>query len=387
MPYLKGVDLEARNHSFLSEELLCPNVSKTDLSRANMFCNHVVQTVVPTYGDTPQVFTGFENQVGDYSHSMVKFDKKVKLIHIIKKNECNGMYVFQEVKSKKIHVVENKTHGRITEYYGYQLNNDKIHGMTVGETIDEGEIVVHSTSHDDIGNLRYGVNLNTIYSTIDGLNYEDAVVISESAQKKMAYENVEEVVVTINNNDILVNYYGDNHKFKSFPDIGEATRDGILCARRRVNYESAFVELSNRSLKSINFTNDNIFYSKGKVVDIQVYTNIDESILESHVYNNQILRYHKEEQEYHNKVGEILGGLIKGKTCDKHFTPDVSYIYSRSKAMIGKKKWTYEKSEFDGVVIKFTVAYTENVSIGSKISNRYGGKGKLNAPCSSNATM
>jgi DNA-directed RNA polymerase beta subunit len=377
MAYLKNMDVDDKSHKFLAEELLIPNVDKCDLSRANMFTNHVVQALVPNHGETPQVFTGFENQVGEYSQSMKKFDVKMKVLSIIEKNSHNAMYILQEVKSKKVHVVEKRTHGRITEHYGYALNTEVLDTLEEGDIVEPDVTLVHSSSHDEHGSLRYGLNLNTLYATMHGLNYEDGIIISESAREKMTYETVEEIVVTINNNDILVNYFGDNNKYKCFPDIGEFTKDGILCSRRRVNYESAFVDLSNRSLKAINFTNDTIFYAKGRIVDIIVYANVDEETLGAHVYNTQIVKYQQMERDYHERVTAALAPLVEGKECDKHFTPEVAYIYSRSKGIAAGKKWTFEKSEYDGVVIKFVVAYTEKVVVGSKVTNRYGGKGVI----------
>jgi hypothetical protein len=369
VPYLKGIDLSDKSHNFLSEELLQPNSCKTDTARTNMFASHIIQTVVPNEGETPLVFTNFENQIGKYSASYKSFPRKAKLIAVIKRNDLNSTYIFKV--GRKIHSVERKTHERTTESYGYKLHNEVMDKLKVGDIVDPERVLVRSSSHDENMNLTYGVNLNTVFSSMYNATYEDGIIVSESAAKKMNYESVDEIIISVNNNDILVNIYGNNTDYKCFPDIGDYTKDGVLCARRRINYDSAFVELSNRSLKSINYSNDTIFYSKGKVVDIVVHSNIPLEQLESYTYNKQLVKYYKEDLEYRKQIVEVLTPYVEDKECGVDFTPEVSYLYNRSKTILNdESKWTYDKSEFNGIVVKFIMAETKHVVIGSKITNR-----------------
>ena len=78
---------EVNNHSFLAEELLIPNANKVDCSRANMVCSHVGQLLVLDEAETPNVFSRFENQAGQYSSGIKRLKHASKVVKVFSFNE------------------------------------------------------------------------------------------------------------------------------------------------------------------------------------------------------------------------------------------------------------------------------------------------------------
>jgi DNA-directed RNA polymerase beta subunit len=81
------------------------------------------------------------------------------------------------------------------EIYNHHPLNQKsfLHSTAVvrpGQTVRQGDILARSNFTDAKGSAAFGKNLLTAYHVMDGLTHEDAVVISESAAKKLASEQM-----------------------------------------------------------------------------------------------------------------------------------------------------------------------------------------------------
>lgn len=62
--------------------------------------------------------------------------------------------------------------------------------VKVGDRVAPGQLLAKSNYTDDNGTLAIGTNLRTAYMPYKGLNFEDAIVISESAAKKLSSEHM-----------------------------------------------------------------------------------------------------------------------------------------------------------------------------------------------------
>jgi len=60
----------------------------------------------------------------------------------------------------------------------------------IGETVEPGALLARSNYTDAKGDTAVGLNLRTAYMPFKGLNYEDAVVISESAAQRLSSEHM-----------------------------------------------------------------------------------------------------------------------------------------------------------------------------------------------------
>jgi DNA-directed RNA polymerase beta subunit len=372
---IESTDPLEGGHSFCAEELLVPNLNKCDMMRVNLFDNHLPQAVVLDDPDFPNVFTNFENQIGKYSTSYKKSDREWEVVGKIKKNDLCYTYILQD-EDNNIEIVHTHPAERITERYGYKYVNP-IDKKSEGDIIKKNEPIVHSTTYDKHLNFRYGRNLKACYLSFNNMTYEDAIVISESAAKKLACYNVDEIVITLNTNDILLNLYGDNDTYKCLPDIGESLGNvTILAGRRRINYESMLYDLSTANIKKVNYDTDTIFYvGKNSIIyDIEVFCNSDIDDLKNYPYYSQILDILDDNVRYYTELKDILDSVVDDP--DFYCSDDVKFYYKRACDITAENRvFKYDGNTFDRIVIKIKTYNLNPLVIGSKVSGRFGNKG------------
>ena len=377
---LDQIDSEKFNgdHSFLSQELLIPNLSKADGNRSNMFCSHIHQTETLKNAEFPRVFTGFENQVGEYSTSYKKASKEYTIVDIIERNPTNKVYIIKSNKSY-YDIVNIKPAENITENYGYKIINE-LEGLNVNDKIPKNQTLYRSNLHDQELNFTFGLNLNAVFTSYKGLTTEDAIVISKSVVDRSQSFKYEEIEVTLNDNDILCNIYGTNDEYKCFPDINEEVKTQVLLSRRRQVYDSMLYDADNKNLQKVNYNTDTIFFSKGKVVDIEIFSNNNDidSIRELQHYK-QILKYYDMNNQFYKKFSDTIDA-IKKKDKDAVFSEDLLYLYKRYKDITNPEiQFKYNKKDFGNIIMIFKVLREDYLKIGSKITTRYGGKGTISA--------
>ena len=360
-------------HKFLAEELLQPMTNKCDVGRTNMFTSHIAQTVVLDEPERPRVFSRFENAFGAYTTAVKVLPQDAVVLAVYEKNPLQSVYALQYADGKiDIHFAAPVRH--LTENYGYRLTSPAFEGVEVGQTLPAGAQVQGWACTDDDGNFCYGANLKTVYMNSEGRTYEDGIIASESAAERLSHTSIDKVTVVLNANDLTVNLYGATDHHQGFPDVGETIRNGVLLARRRINHESILFDLSASQLGKVNWDSDTVLYSEGTVMDIDVFSNLSAEELDKHPFNRQILHYHNKWVEFRDWFMEVFGEAVRDQTVP--YSDDVAYWYRLCRDS-GSSGWRHERSEFDGVVIRFTIAKRNKLGVGSKITNRYGGKGVI----------
>ncbi len=371
-------ELDQRNEelhgkdTFLGKDLLTyPN--KMNSSRNIMFNSHLDQFVVLAEPEFPRVFTNYENQVGSYSSSYTKSDRKWEVVKKISKYGDDTRYVLV-VKDEAGYydVFERKTAENLTESYCYVNVNKGFDSKAEGDVIEPNELLSHSTSFDDDMVYRYGVNANAVYM-IHNATIEDAIVVSESFANKLDSYYLDEIAISINTNDILCNLYGDGPDYKSFPDVGEKVNNEILASRRRINYDTALYDLKSENLRHVINNLDTVFYSDGVVVDIDVYSNQDIDELKMSSFNDQIVKYIDINTAYYQEIVDTLKPIIYDP--DIACSEELTYMYRCAKDWLDPKVKFVDKTDFDGVYIIFRVLKRNKLHIGTKLTGRYGNKG------------
>ena len=360
------------NHQFLAEELLQPMTNHCDLGRSNMFCQHFVQSVVLDQPEKPRVFSGFENKIGSYSSAVKKFKQSGKIISTFEFSPLRRAYAIR-YEDGSLDLVFGECSKWLTESYGYK-SYDLLKDCNTGDHVTADQAYCTWGCSDEDGNMQYGINLKTVFMCFKGLTYEDGFVISESTAEKLTHNAVEQISVVVNANDILINTYGDASLFKCFPDIGEEIKDGILTVRRRINKEALLVDLANKRLNKINYNLDRVFYADGIVTAIEIFSNSSGETLEKHEYYKQILKYYNSGACFYNWLLNIFSIPIMNNAL---YSDDVAFWFRRAKEVSEGFVWKHEGGEFDGFVIKFSIMRKKKCVIGSKITNRYGGKGVI----------
>lgn len=355
----------------LGKGLQMPFNASNSGSRKLMFGTQLEHRLPLIKPDVPYIQTGYEMEFGRNSSSFISANQDMEVIGIVPKfsyDPKHQYYVFTIDNDSVIHVFERKEYKHVTENYGYLFDNNKIDSFMVGDRIPEGTIIQKSMAFDEFDNRMDGKNLLTMYSACEK-TMEDAIVISESASKKLASPLVKKVSIVINDNDIPLNLYGDNNVYKTFPDIGEEVKDSILCGLRREKREESLYSQSYARLRELSIS-DERYTVAGRVVDIDVYCNAPQK-LEEYAYNVQINKYYKENMRMCEEIVEILSPFANtGYKMDY----DLQRLYSIAQNTLSGKQY-YSERAFSNIVLEITLVEEINVAQGDKLSNRYGGKG------------
>lgn len=110
------------------------------------------------------------------------------------------------------------THHSVQIYNHFPLNDSKsflhatpMKGVEVGAAVKKGQVLADSNFTKD-GNLALGTNLRVSYLPYKGYNFEDGIVISDSAAKRLTSEHVHRLTKEID----PAREYMDKKKFKVF---------------------------------------------------------------------------------------------------------------------------------------------------------------------------
>lgn len=241
-PFSEGRYLLMTPHQLFDEATnLIPFLQNNQGNRTMTASRQATQAVSLHYREKPlvQVKTptphSFEYAVGtDWSHKSPADGKVVD----IKKNKENGFADAVVIRGN-----DGQTYTKQL-YNHFPLNDAKtyMHStpvVKVGDAVKKNQVIADSNFTKD-GHLALGTNLRVTYLPYKGYNFEDGIVISESAAKKLTSEHMHRKSVDLNpENDIL-----DKKKFASFmsttakklttDQMGKLDDDGIIRVGQKV---------------------------------------------------------------------------------------------------------------------------------------------------------
>jgi DNA-directed RNA polymerase beta subunit len=180
---------------------LIPFLGNTSGNRASMASRQIEQAVSLVHRDTPlvQVGTGmksvdtFENLVGKQASHASPADGKVVAVH----------------KDAIILAGHDGQQHEVQLYNNYPLNDAKgvlhstpLEHITVGAVVKKGDVLA-DTNFSKKGTLALGTNLRVAYMPFKGYNFEDGVVISESAAKKLSSEHLQKHALPLDDDLVL----------------------------------------------------------------------------------------------------------------------------------------------------------------------------------------
>lgn len=320
--------------------------------------------------------TGYEIRFGEHCSSLYKAESDYQVIAKISKFSFapNHHYwlILIDMHTGDLSVIERISYKHITESYGYMYNNVYLDNLTIGSYINKGDIVRKSLAFDDYNNRKDGVNLEVAYMALDE-NMEDSVVISDVAAQKLNAPLIKPVKFIINENDIPLNLYGNDNVYKVIPDIGEDINieNGILIALRKEKKEEALFMQSVDRLKTP-LMSDEKYTLHGKVIDINIYCNNLDQINSSY-YTSQLKMYYDESRRAYK---ELIQVITPYKAQGHRLSYDLQKLFANAKRIINGDK-VMEKRLFSNIEIEIYILEDLKLSIGDKVSNRYGGKGVI----------
>ena len=303
---------------------LIPFVANGDPVRSSMACQQITQAVPLVKPQAPLVGTGLESAAADNAYSTLR---------------SNVAGTITEVDAN--HIVIKDTKGNRQEYildiYKQSNSDTAIHfrpKVSPGQKIKKGDLLAENMDSEN-GRLAIGANLRVAYMIFDGLNYEDAMVISDKLVKE---DLLTSIAVTDHTVSVQETKLGPQEITMDIPNVPEhhlrnLDERGIVNIGSRVESGDVLVGV------------------------VQPRGEVDLSAEE-----------------------RLLRAIFGEKAKD---VKDVSLRvpHGESGVVIGVKEFDREKKEElpTGVIKEITVyiASLKKVSIGDKLSNRFANKGVI----------
>lgn len=348
-----------------------------DSSRMYMFSSNLKQILTLLEPDVPHIMTGYENTVGEHNHAYKLLKGNWIVKDIIPKYGPNSIYmmVLYNPDEDLYDMVEKKPAENLTEKFGYAYNTSFMDSLQVGDTLHD-QVLYKSTSYDEHMNYCPGKNARVMYIT-DNSTIEDSIVISKSWADKVRTVEVDSIEVSINSNDILLNMYGDRSFYKTFPDIGEAVENSLLCAVRRVNLNHILYDFQEKNLRTPQSTDVERYASKNAIVyDIDIYYN-GETDFPDNTFYRQLKKYYDMECVYADQVTTWAKRI---KESGSNYTKAVAYHKAKWQRFNNKEyAWKNRDSAFSNIVVKFSTMAVITLQEGFKLTGRYGDKGIISS--------
>lgn len=350
------------------QQLIQPFIGNNDHNRLQMVSSHLSQAIWVKSCEPPRVQSIYNKEMVKYSNMITYAEEdmenfgRIKLMNeefiLLKGNDIIELYK-----------IDNPILSSAFTAYHTFINDKK--------KIKKGdEILVQGNSTKE-GNLQIGTNALVGYM-VYGDNFEDSIIISESFAEKLTHVERDIISFVINENEYLLNIYGDDKEYKCFPDIGENINPNsrILCAKRMINKGwNTFVGLSRKSNDKINFNGgDDIYYAKGKVVDISVYSNLEEKEEneKSDFFKSIEIYMQKNKKDIEHFLNIVEPFIKMYKKKELKLGPNLQYYYNKFRKIDANNVLTLNDKKFNGLYVKITVEREVKADIGCKLSNTHG---------------
>ena len=180
-------ELPKMEHAFNHLGNMIPLKSATKGQRVMMGARMLTQALPLNNAEAPFVQSGMPDEV-DKSYEEA-YGKHMGAIH----SDVEGQVI--KVDNDEIHIRGKDGKLHVKEIYNNLPFNRKtfLHNtptVRVGDVINKGSLLARSNYTDSKGTAALGANLRTAYIPYKGYNFEDAIVISEGAAKKLTSEHM-----------------------------------------------------------------------------------------------------------------------------------------------------------------------------------------------------
>ena len=349
-------------------------------NRAVMVASHLKQFKTLKHKEIPKMRTNYEDVVGENSSYLHRAKADCEVVARIDKFDFAPMTVYYLIlysEAEDKYYMEIKRHGVETqERFGFHINNDNMDRLQIGDKIPKGYTLWKSNSYDDDDMYGFGRNARCTWM-IDNWTIEDAIRIRKGfADMCTAYEE-ETVEVTVNDNDYLMNIYGDDVDYKGFPDVATFLKTNLVCVTSKRNNSQVLYDMKEANLREISSLDSRIYYAKfehnARVWDIDIFCNKDIEDIPDTKQNAQLIRYLLNQRRFYTELHDICTKIIKSGS---KYDDDIGFWYKRSEQMLDPHTLFRRDNSYPNFFrIKFKIEREVEIDIGNKLVGRYGNKG------------
>ena len=349
--------------------LLSPFAVKNSVARLDMINSGIKHAVIPAINPERPLIDSIYTKDILQSSDNYKTSSQVELIKKIEKN-INGVisertYIYRDLSDGLVYV-ENVPLYMPYYRFGYESASE-LENLEEGETSKSSIFTKHVKTMDPTdGGIAFGKNINFIYSICRAVG-EDSIIISKDLAEDLSVNYVDEVSFTYSVTDqVLKDMYGfvdtnGNYNYRPFPLPGEDLKDGVVACISPMGRD--FLASSDHLQEA-----DQVYYLHGgKVYDIEVWSNsvIDNDYLE----NLRLIQ-----RQYIRDIADALNVIPITS-----FTDETKILSERYNALLGTEYRVGKNELKKKVFIRIKVANKNAATIGTKLTNRHGGKGTISA--------
>ena len=350
--------------SFLSKlQLVQPFANRNDGARSTMVSAHLQQMIPIIDSEQPTCFSTYNKQVVGKSTSKMskKASERTKVICEVKL-ENDLFHIIELLDSKILDIVKISDHVNEGGFTSISVP------PSIGDEFKAGETIRHYNETDYDDNLKIGANCNIAYN-INGNNFEDALVVSESFAKKFTHRETKEIDFIMNDNEYFVNVYGDLTNYKPFPTKGESKNSRIICAKRRIN-KNFYNTLSIKNLNNI-IESDEIFFHNGEIQSVTVFSNRTKTSKICDEFIESLANETKSHLQYF--ISFIDDFMSKNKTYS--ISQQLNYYRMHYGSILRGKEINFNETPFSGYYVKIKLVKDVPLQVGSKVTAFHANKG------------
>ena len=382
-------------------------------ARLIMFSSHFSQSLVLEDGDDNIIQSGLEWQFAENTFSK-KIERPMRVIEVI--NRYRGLeteiddpvveklIIGQYLDNGQYDCILVPYHNMVHNQFGfkYKWNHEVLKSLRPGIVLEEGTVLCDSPAVGKNNSHKVGVNANVALMTIREV-CEDGVVISESMAKRMAYTTFENIDAWFGHKNFPLNVYGDDTKYKPFPEIGELiNEDAVVMALRDYEDDYGHALTSKKDVQRYDPLFDKIIYAKhpgsyintrqgfkpvSRVADIKVWTCpkykrdvYTETADMVDKYERALKRYHDDIVSVYEKISKDHYMRFRNNDCNitERFNRQIIESMAIARNENNKIGYSYRNEGLDLYRVNMLLENRGNsLVVGCKLSDKYGSKGVI----------
>lgn len=350
-----NVDENGRFTDIISNEivtipLLTPFIEHDDQTRLQMAASQMRQAIPLEEFDIPYICTTANKDFLNDSKTVIRAKDDGEVIYNDSINYLLVAYKNGEIDIIKIGFV-NKQNNLNIYYPNHEILENK--------KFNKGDILAYSHYYNSV--LSFGKNLLTGI-TINGYNYEDGIVISESASKKLTSLHIEEYELFVNPDQVLLLLDNGKPLYEELEVIEQG--------KKLFRLKNIPTKYSQDSSKILYEETEDLATKTYLVSNLQTFPNEWNSNIRGYkeFIEERIEKENKRNKEIRSLIEQAYGKSEKYKyLCEKYNLNILDFI--------GRIK--YKDERINGVLFKFNLVYKDYISLGDKLANRHGGKGVI----------
>lgn len=352
--------------------------SHTNSSRVVMTNHQLRDFVSVKEPEQPLVPTGFENKLASYSHMNVQADEDYEIVAKFVKNEYNYVLIGFDKKHRVYHAWKRVEMEEHSEGFSTRYNNKYMDSLEIGDTVKKGDYVQKSANFDKNMNYCYGKNVNVVYLVSPHV-YEDGILAMNGVDKMFNTYRSYTLEINLADNDILLNWFGDEHHYQGIPLVGEKCRKGFAAIVRRIDNAKAPYSLKKKRLSQIE-RGDRKYYVNGRVIDIDILTNKDPSKLIDVGAMKTVNDLYAQQQDYYQRLYRYMRDVVDRADDEGYtYTDDFSIICEEAHDYVDSSAFLADNTDsvYGNTKIILHILDEEKMIVGSKLVGRSGNKGVI----------